>query len=113
KSTDSGKTWALVKGTGAFVNPFSNGQGISKIAVDPANANRIFVASSDRVTNITVQGNPGIWRFDPLGVSGTWTNLTNIVSAVRNAGPKTPGPDDNLGLAFPQINATWSDLALS
>ena len=74
---------------------------------------------------------PGIWRLQ----GGSWVNLTSIVSAfrsslattqpIRHAGqqphrrqrplagiPGTPGPDDDYRMEFPQVNATWTDLAL-
>jgi hypothetical protein len=75
------------------------------------------------------QGGPGIWRLQ----GGNWSNLTSFVSTFRStvastvdptatganpfAGngtklPNTPGPDDDYRLEFPQINATWTDLAL-
>ncbi len=99
KSTDSGKTWTLLTG-GPVPNPL-NGKAVSKIVVDPANPNLIYVASGDQATNATpgsaTTGGVGVWRFNGT----TWLNMT------------TTGPTDNAALMFPQTNATWSDVALS
>jgi autotransporter-associated beta strand protein len=79
-----------------------------------------------KVVNGT-SGNAGVWRLD--GNPAVWFDLTNVISANRNATtgvasangtlptpnpnpPGTPGPDDNYLVAFPQSNTTWSDLAL-
>ena len=73
---------------------------------------------------------PGIWRLQ----NGVWVNMTSIVSTFRSslastnmpppaadtnpfAGngtqiPNSPGPDDDYRMEFPQVNATWTDVAL-
>ena len=91
---------------------------VSKIAVDPLNANRVFVATSNIATY--GGGTAGIWRHD----STQWFNMTAKVSnnrantagtnAITTAPPGTPGPDDNYLLSFPTPTAaqTWSDLAI-
>ena len=74
---------------------------------------------------------PGIWEFVGSGVAGTsgsWYNLTSVVSTARGSigstntadpiygggtFPSTPGPDDNYQVYFPQSNATWSDITFS
>jgi autotransporter-associated beta strand protein len=66
-------------------------------------------------------GGPGVWRYNSSG----WFNLTAVVSSNRASTksanttappnpnpPKTPGPDDNYLISFPQTGATWSSLAL-
>ncbi len=125
KSIDSGRTWALLTGTKP-TNPMA-GLAVSKIVIDPGNPNVIFVATSDLQTNGQQQAskvNPslyptptvGVWRHD----GSNWFDLTSVVSPERNpstsskggAAPNTPGPDDDFRLSFPQVSATWSDLAL-
>ena len=117
KSTDSGRTWTLVANTGSGVNPL-NGTAISRIVVDPTNANLIYAATSDfAVNSAAANGSVGVWRFD----GNSWLNLTSLVSTVRATQPgqapftapvNTPGPDDDYRISFPQNNAQWSDLAL-
>jgi autotransporter-associated beta strand protein len=113
KSTDSGHTWTLLTDPS---NPMA-GKAVSKIVVDPNNANLIYVADSDRAVNGTSgPGVPvGVWRFDGT----TWFNLTSVVSFNRKnnkgsqaAPPNTPGPDDDYRIVFPQIQASWTDIAL-
>ena len=72
KSTDAGATWTLITGN-AGVNEF-NRRSISKIVVDPANANIVYIAVSDFATNGQT-GNTGIWKTINGGT--TWTNTTN------------------------------------
>src|SRR5205823_4304285 len=65
-------------------------------------------------------GNPGVWRYDVT--NQVWLNLTAQVSTTRQSGtsvqatpnptPRTPGPDDDFRLSFPQTATTWSDVAL-
>jgi autotransporter-associated beta strand protein len=66
-------------------------------------------------------GNAGVWRYESVAPgtpnTGSWTILTNTVSANRatlagqlTAPPNTPGPDDDFRIQFPQRNVTWSDL---
>jgi autotransporter-associated beta strand protein len=131
-SHDSGRTWALLtginpqnpSGTKIPINPM-NGLAVSKIIVDPTNANRIWVATGDQATNgqqAILAANPnasitptaGVWRFDGAG----WFNMTALTSVARTPGsptsktgaPGTPGPDDDYRMFFPQSNVTWSDL---
>ncbi|MFO0936555.1 MAG: autotransporter-associated beta strand repeat-containing protein, partial [Gemmataceae bacterium] len=121
KSTDSGLTWTLMTGPGNS-NPLS-GQTVSKIAVDPTNANVIYLASGDRGVNAVNPGAPGIWRFNAAG----WFNLTGYTSINRQSvngsapfdappngfgPPKNPGPDDDYRMMFPQSNAAWTDLII-
>jgi autotransporter-associated beta strand protein len=108
-------------------NPFV-GRGISKIVVDPFNPSTLYVASGDSgpVVNGTLGsvngdlGTAGIWRF----MNGDWFDLTAVVSGSRqstpsqsstvpnNNPPRTPGPDDDYRVNFPQTNVVWSDVAL-
>ena len=115
KSIDSGRTWNLLTNVGGG-NPLL-GASASRIVVDPANANMVFVSVGDLSVNDNLTGNVGVWRHD--GTS--WLNLTSLVSNVRMTQPGqapfttpvgTAGPDDDYRITFPQANATWSDLAL-
>ncbi len=122
KSTDAGATWTLLTGPGG-ANPLF-GQAVTKLIVDPADANRIYVASgTTNVLNGLTTAVPGVYRFD----AGGWFDLTAAVSTNRNSvngqapydaptngngPPKTPGPDDDYRIVFPQANATWSDILL-
>src|SRR5262249_34110173 len=110
KSTDSGRTWRLLTGNGGS-NPLYR-PARTQIVVDPENASRIYVATSDRVVDSPNQSAvPGVYRFNPNG-GGSWTNLTAIKSTLRRPGatsvtgtlspPDTPGPDDDWRFTFPQ-----------
>ncbi len=117
KSTDSGRTWTLLTNPDGS-NPLV-GQAVTRIVVDPADENRIYVAT----TILAENGNPtppaGVWRYDS---TQTWVNLTTIVSTTRagspptpNTGfpttpPNTPGPDDDFRIRF--VNVAWTDLYL-
>ncbi len=60
KSTDSGKTWRLVRGS----TPVAAGRSIGAIAIDPANANHIFIGTAvARHGSSSVNGG----RFTPPG----------------------------------------------
>jgi autotransporter-associated beta strand protein len=122
KSTDAGRTWAVLTTDGG-ANPL-RGQAISKIVVDPEVADRIYVASgTSNVLNADPAAVPGVWRHD----GSTWFNLTGGPSPNRlntpgtapyNAPPagvgppENAGPDDDYRIRFPQANATWSDILL-
>jgi photosystem II stability/assembly factor-like uncharacterized protein len=67
-STDGGSTWTLQNANGAF-----DRKTISEIAVNPTNANIVYVAVSGGGTN-GVGGNDGVWLSVDGGV--TWTNTT-------------------------------------
>jgi hypothetical protein len=75
KSTDGGQTWTLLTGN-AGVNEFDR-KTISKIAVDPANANIVYVALARGGTNGASTSN-GIFKTTDGGV--TWTNTTANIS---------------------------------
>jgi autotransporter-associated beta strand protein len=114
-STDAGRSWTLLTSSFGTPNPL-NGTAISKIVVDPNNANRIWVAASDLAVNGGAgSGNAGIWRYDGTN----WLNLTGIVSDTRSNPPAgggfpnpvtTPGPDDDFRLSFPNTFTDYSDL---
>jgi autotransporter-associated beta strand protein len=126
RSNDAGESWVLVNDNGA--NPLA-GQMITKLIVDPANTNRIYLSTG--VTNV-LNGNPnarpGVYRVDTSSNgAATFTNLTATISPARNATngqapydaptngvgpPRTPGPDDDYRITFPQSNVTWSDILL-
>ncbi len=117
RSADAGLTWSLLTGP-AGENPLF-GQGITKILIDPLDARRIYVSSGNRnVINADPLAVPGVYRYD-LGVANpNWVNLTATASPNRAAvagviaAPITAGPDDDYRIAFPQTNATWSDIFL-
>jgi hypothetical protein len=138
-----GATWGSSLGgtatiTTGFAHGFSVGQQVTIAGMTPTGFNGTFVITSvnslnqfryalavDPGTGILfgsvniVPTAPGVWRYDS---SGKWVNLTAVVSTTRasvkgaftgTAAPKTPGPDDNYTIAFPQSNANWSDISLS
>ncbi len=114
KSTDSGRTWTLLKDLAATNQNPLYGQGISAIVVDPNKSNLIYVASSDLTQN-GATGAPGIYRYN----GANWFDMTAVVSTARATAtgtttppPHTPGPDDDFRINFPTVNATWSDLIL-
>ncbi len=120
-SSDSGKTWTQLVDPS---NPI-NGLAVSSMVVDPGNltgqgslANfNLYVATSNQNITNGFGATPGVYRFNPI--TG-WFNLTKFPSFNRvNTGsvrsnpiPKTPGPDDNYLISFPQISADWSSLTL-
>lgn len=69
KSSDYGRTWTVIQPAG---NAFER-HTISKIVVDPAERNTIYVAVQGDGINENVPNNYGIWRLR----NGTWVNLTN------------------------------------
>ena len=74
KSTDGGASWTLENAGGAFTR-----KTISAIAIDPTNANNVFVAISDPGVN-GVGGNTGIWKSTDGGA--TFTNTTTTIPNV-------------------------------
>jgi hypothetical protein len=70
KSTDGGATWALTGGS------VFDRLSISRIVVDPGNANILYVATADGANAAT--GNRGIWKSNDGGSS--WTNTTASIS---------------------------------
>lgn len=131
-STNAGITWRLLTGPNSN-NPIY-GLAITKLIVDPTNANRIYVATGTSsvinggvnqiVNNVYGSAIPGVYRYDGSGFAGTpdWFNMTakpspNRATVTSTAPfdvtpPSTPGPDDDYRIVFPQNNATWSDIAL-
>ena len=135
-SDDYGQTWQLLTDS-KLGNPLF-GQTISQIVVDPYQPLVIYLASSSLGSNAPGSGGTaGIWRYD----GSTWFDLTGTASTVRQTQlganttppvppnppgstappnttpmernpPKTPGPDDDYRVSFPQTKATWSDLVL-
>jgi autotransporter-associated beta strand protein len=127
KSTDAGHTWQLLTTPATLTVPANPmfGLAVSRIVVDPANANTIFVATTDMANEgqfYAKQINPNLYTTPTVGVwrymNNTWFNLTDVVSANRNpsngvaGAPNTPGPDDDFRISFPQVDANWTDLAL-
>jgi len=71
-STNGGSTWTLQKAGGAF-----DRKAISEIAVDPTNANTVYVAISGGGVN-GLGGNDGVWKSTNGG--DTWTNTTASIT---------------------------------
>ena len=71
KSTDAGATWTLL-GNSVF-----NRRTISKIVVDPTDANTVYVAVGALATN-GLPGNTGIWKSTDGGLN--WTDTTTGIS---------------------------------
>jgi hypothetical protein len=74
-STDGGTSWTLQTAGGAF-----DRKTIAEIAVDPTNANIVYVAVSGGGVN-GVGGNNGVWRSANGGV--TWTNTTASITSLQ------------------------------
>ena len=74
KSTNGGASWTLENASGAFTR-----KTISAIAIDPTNANNVYVAVSDGGVN-GVGGNTGIWKSTDGGA--TFTNTTTAIPNV-------------------------------
>ncbi len=70
-STDGGANWTLENNGGAFT-----GRTVSKIAIDPTNADIVYAALADFGTNRNhaTASNTGIWKSVNGGM--TWTNMT-------------------------------------
>jgi hypothetical protein len=70
KSTDGGDTWTALPGIsapiGAFTGgPFANGRSISSIAVDPTNANIIYVSTTRGVRGVSSVSSGGATATPP------------------------------------------------
>jgi photosystem II stability/assembly factor-like uncharacterized protein len=75
KSVDGGATWKLL-GTTIF-----NRVAISKIVVDPTNANTVYVAINGNVSNGTFSsGKVGVWKSTDGGTN--WKNTTTGIANV-------------------------------
>jgi photosystem II stability/assembly factor-like uncharacterized protein len=74
-STNGGASWTLRNAGGSF-----NRKTIAEIAVDPTNANIVYVAVAGGGVN-GVGGNNGVWRSADGGA--TWTNTTAAITTVQ------------------------------
>jgi photosystem II stability/assembly factor-like uncharacterized protein len=81
KSTDAGATWTLLTGN-AGVNEFDR-RSISKIVVDPTNANTVYVALTWGTENGVWPSSYGIYKSTDGGQ--TWTNSTAGITTDRYA----------------------------
>jgi hypothetical protein len=70
KSTDGGSTWSLI-GASVF-----DRVSISRIVVDPTNANTVYAATADGINSLSTTR--GIWKSTDGGTS--WTNTTAAIS---------------------------------
>jgi hypothetical protein len=71
KSTNGGQAWTL-EGSSIF-----NRRSISQIAIDPTNADTVYVAVTDFAVN-GLSGNTGVWKSTDGGVN--WTDTTSSIS---------------------------------
>lgn len=79
RSKDSGATWELLTTglTPGGANPIL-GLAVTKLVINPINANEIFVATSNlNVLRQSTTATPGVWRFDSSGSAATqgWYNM--------------------------------------
>jgi hypothetical protein len=118
KSTDAGATWIL-EGNSVF-----DRRSISRIVVDPADPNTVYVAVGETSTN-GLPGNTGIWKSTDGGT--TWTNTTTAISSTAAFSDLAMDPSNNqilyAGVGDPNGNpvngiykslnagATWALLA--
>jgi hypothetical protein len=95
KSTDFGKSWTLVSGSPAV----SNGRSIGAIAVDPADANHIFIgtdvarhgSSSSNGGRFTPPGAPPVGLYESTDGGATFTLAFSQTSDTPNGGTATGG----------------------
>ena len=78
KSTDGGQSWTLLGQFDSMGNPLFDREEVSSIAIDPTNANTVYVAVADYVSG-SLTGNTGIWKSTDGGM--IWTNTTNSATA--------------------------------
>jgi photosystem II stability/assembly factor-like uncharacterized protein len=90
KSTDAGATWTLEEGN-AGVDEFVR-RTISRIVVDPANANTVYIAIGALATN-GLAGNTGIWKSTDGGVS--WVDTTASISTTAAYSDLTMDPSND------------------
>ena len=89
KSTDGGATWTLL-GNSVF-----DRKEISRIVVDPANANIVYVATSGGADN-GLGGGMGVWKSTDGGT--TWTDITTAISTVDYVSDLVMDPTNDLVL---------------
>jgi hypothetical protein len=95
RSTDFGKSWTLVSGSPAV----SNGRSIGAVAVDPANANHIFIgtavarhgSSSVNGGRFTPPGAPVVGIYESTDGGATFTLAFSLAQDTPNGGTATGG----------------------
>lgn len=113
RSLDGGTTWTLFDGDIAgdsTANRFDR-RSISKIVVDPIDANRVYAAVAGAGSN-GLSGNRGIWRSTDGGA--TWTNTTSTISTTLSYNdlvidPTTSGSTGVLYAAVGSISGAAAD----
>jgi hypothetical protein len=95
-SSDGGATWNNL-GADVFRQ-----KAITKIAIDPTNANTVYAAVSDGSVNGAL-GNDGIWRSTDGGI--TWTNMTASIT--------TSLPYTDVVIAIPPTSTTQATLYMA
>jgi hypothetical protein len=107
KSTDFGKSWTLVSGSPAV----SNGRSIGAIAVDPANANHIFIgtdvarhgSSSSNGGRFTPPGAPPVGLYESTDGGATFALAFSQPSDVPNPASATGGDFFRAGVSNIQL----------
>jgi len=95
KSTDAGKSWTLVSGSSAV----SNGRSIGAVAIDPANANHIFIgtdvarhgSSSVNGGRFTPPGAPPVGLYESTDGGATFSPVLILAQDAVSPGSPTGG----------------------
>jgi hypothetical protein len=95
KSTDGGQNWSLVAGSTAV----ATGRSVGAIAIDPANANHIFIgtdvarhgSSSSNGGRFTPPGAPPVGLYESTNGGTTFTLVFSLAQDTPNGGTATGG----------------------